>query len=150
MTRPRGVTRAAWQRRQKHTVLTAALVFAALISAVVVIDSGSNSPSRPSCEARTINCRETADGFWVPLWYYGGLALAQGTAGTGRVPSTAGPQPSASQLQESGATSEETNEAESYDDSASSAGSSDDSGSDDSGSDDSDDGGGDGGGDGGD
>jgi hypothetical protein len=151
MTRPRGVTRTAWQRRQKHTVLTAALVFAALISAVVVIDAGKSSPSRPSCQARTANCRETADGFWVPVWYYGGLALAQGIGrGTGRAPSAAGAQPSASELEQSGATPDETDEAQSYDESANSAASSDDSGSDDSGSDDSGDGDGGGGDDGGD
>lgn len=138
-------------RWQRHGVLVAALVFAALISAVVVIGGGGSSSSLPSCKARTDRCRETADGFWVPAWYYSALSLAQGTGtgGRGGAPSTAGTQPSASQLDQAGATPDEANEAESYGSSANPADGSDasGSGSDDSGSDDgSDDGGGDGGG----
>jgi hypothetical protein len=144
LSRPRGVTRSGWQRHQRHSLLGAALVFAALVSAIVVIGGGGRSSSLPSCKARSHQCRETADGYWVPVWYYGALSLAQGTsiAGTGRAPSTAGTQPSATELRQAGATPDEADEAESYGQSANSADSSDGSGSDDSGSDDSSDGGG--------
>jgi hypothetical protein len=120
------------------------VVLAVGLSAVIF---GGHGAKPPSCKARTAACRQTADGYWVPLWYYGGLSLAQGS--TGRVPSTAGTQPTASQLQRSGATPDEADEAESYAQSSDSQDSGDDSddGSDDSGSDD---GGDDGGGDGGD
>ena len=78
-------------------------------------------------------------------WGYGGLWPRPGQHRAW--PSTTGTQPTASQLQQAGATPEEADEAESYGQSEESQDSGDDSGSDDSGDDD---GGDDGGGDGGD
>lgn len=156
MTRPRGLTRAVWQQRQGRTMRIAVACFVVLVIGVGIAGiSGSGSAKLPSCQAQTGNCRQTADGFWVPLWYYSALSLAQGgSIGAARAPSTAGAQPSAAELEESGATSAEAGEAESYGQSAGSDASGDDSGSDgsgdDSGSDDDSGGGDDGGGDGGD
>jgi len=141
--RPRGGTRPTRRPPRKHSSLIGLSLLAAVFIAVVVFTHKS-SPTPPSCKARAHDCRETSNGFWVPFWYYGALSTAQGTSGTGNAPSTAGTLPSASQLQQAGATSAEAGEAESYDQAADSDDSSDDSGSDDSGDD-----GGDGGGDGG-
>ena len=147
ISRPRGQARTARQRRPKRSSLVGLSIFAVVFIVVVVVIGGTSSPKPPSCKARTHDCRETSNGYWVPFWYYGALSLAQGTSGSGSAPSTAGTLPSASQLQQAGATSSETDEAESYGQAADSDDSGDDSGSDDSGDDD---GGGDGGGDGGD
>jgi hypothetical protein len=108
-----------------------AVLAALAVVVVLLVATGSGGHKPPSCQAHTAECRETADGLWVPFWYYGGLSLAQG--GTGRAPSTTGTQPTASQLQRAGATPEEADQAESY---AESDDSGDDSGSDHSGDDD--------------
>ncbi len=140
-----GRTRPARQGPPKRSHLVGLSIFAVVFIVVVVVIGGSSSQKPPSCKARTHDCRETSNGYWVPFWYYGALSLAQNTDGSGSAPSTAGTLPSASQLQQAGATSAQADEAESYDQAEDSDDSSDDSGSDDSGDD-----GGDGGGDGGD
>ena len=130
MDRPRGMSRADWRQNQRRTLRTAGFFLVAVIVGVVIAGmSGSSSAKPPSCTKGSANCQLTSDGFWVPAWYYGGLSLAQGT-GVGKAPSTTGAQPTEEELQQSGATSEETSEAESYAQASASDGGSDASGSD--------------------
>jgi hypothetical protein len=140
-----GPRRSVLRRPKKRSGLVGVSLLVVLAIGVIAVIFGGHGAEPPSCKAQTQDCRQTSDGYWVPLWYYSGLSLAQGSAG--RAPSTAGTQPTASQLQRAGATPDEAGEAESYEQSEASQDSGDDSGSDD-GSDD--DGGDDGGGDGGD
>lgn len=127
--------RVAWQQRQRRRLWTAIAVVAVPLAVLIGLGVTSSAAHPPSCTAQTSGCRETADGYWVPRWYYGALSLAQGTGAgaTARPPSASGIQPSAAELEQAGATPDEAGEAESYAQSASSDGSADGSPSDGSG-----------------